>query len=270
MNKEALLAMAKQAESPLEGAVAHAKLNLPGVYNPYMLEMEKYWAQHDIQSNFDWLCKHKPAPGEDEFSARVRSWECSYNKRTEMIFRYSFAMPTQEAIDRIASFGKILEVGAGTGYWSNLLLRAGADVIAVDKAPIDLGPIPPDSKLPVLKNQWPFTTSWFPVQQGDGPTFVDKYTPEYTLFMCWPNYNDSFAYDCLAASKGEYAIYIGEQSTGCTAGDDFFALLGEEYGLEIHNKDRAEPIPHLWDIVEEIDLPQWPGIHDCLYILKRK
>jgi len=46
----------------------------------------------------------------------------------------SFCIPTQKAIQTILKYGKkIVDVGAGTGYWSMLLNDAGGDVIAFDK-----------------------------------------------------------------------------------------------------------------------------------------
>lgn len=47
---------------------------------------------------------------------------------------YAYAVPSAEALDVIAqeSGGRVVEVGAGTGYWAWLLSRRGVDVVAVD------------------------------------------------------------------------------------------------------------------------------------------
>ncbi|PNW76347.1 hypothetical protein CHLRE_12g552827v5 [Chlamydomonas reinhardtii] len=46
----------------------------------------------------------------------------------------SWAIPSAEALEVIAqqSGGRVVEVGAGTGYWAWLLARRGVDVVAVD------------------------------------------------------------------------------------------------------------------------------------------
>ena len=46
----------------------------------------------------------------------------------------SWAVPSAEALEVIAqvSGGRVVEVGAGTGYWAWLLTRRGVDVVAVD------------------------------------------------------------------------------------------------------------------------------------------
>lgn len=47
--------------------------------------------------------------------------------------QFAFAVPTEEVLEIVASLGKpVVEVGAGTGYWSWLLRNRGVDVIAYD------------------------------------------------------------------------------------------------------------------------------------------
>lgn len=44
----------------------------------------------------------------------------------------SFAIPCQEAIEAIGRAERVLEIGAGTGFWARLLANRGVDVVATD------------------------------------------------------------------------------------------------------------------------------------------
>jgi hypothetical protein len=48
-------------------------------------------------------------------------------------------------------------------------------------------------------------------------------------------------------------VYIGEHWWGCTATDAFHRLLDNE-----------------WEKINEIAIPQWDGIHDRVFVYKRK
>src|ERR1019366_9271626 len=45
--------------------------------------------------------------------------------RSTMIDHYAYAIPNDAALDRLASLGPIVEVGAGAGYWAHLLRERG-------------------------------------------------------------------------------------------------------------------------------------------------
>jgi hypothetical protein len=48
--------------------------------------------------------------------------------------RWGFSIPCREAVEVLSDLGPLVEVGAGTGYWSSLMQSAGCDVIATDPA----------------------------------------------------------------------------------------------------------------------------------------
>ena len=52
--------------------------------------------------------------------------------------------------------------------------------------------------------------------------------------------------------KGDIFIYIGEEEGGCCADDDFFEYLHSH-----------------WDEREELDMPQFFGLHDVAIIYER-
>jgi hypothetical protein len=160
--------------------------------------------------------------------------------RGELVERYSWAIPNNVAINELVSYGPLIEIGAGLGYWAKLVFEAGGNIIAFDIANYGggMGPHPEKSRL------------WFPVQQGTFKTVI-KF-PERTLFLCWPPYSTPMAYKCLRWYEGKHFIYVGEDG-GCTGDELFREYLNEHFKLK--------------DIVT---IPQWDGIHDAMFIYERK
>lgn len=181
-----------------------------------------------------------------------------FGNRDKAIKRYAFAVPSPEALTLIAAFSPIVEIGAGTGYWAKLLREYGADVAAYDRK----------------GESW---KNWFP--DGDvggvavGGIEQAELHADRTLFLCWPPYGDSFAYQCLRryeAAGGQRLCYIGEGVGGCTADGQFFCALGQ--GCDIYADDEhdhaTDPVA-TWKRVAEMDIPQWEGIHDMLAVYER-
>jgi hypothetical protein len=153
----------------------------------------------------------------------------AYRRRMRMVKTYAHAIPTADVIHKIVKHSPIVEIGAGTGYWAHFIAECGGDVVAFDKA------VP--------------ERYWFKVKKG-GPRMAARY-PERTLLLCWPSYDVPFAQECLDHYKGSTLIYIGEWR-GCTADEAFHDTLERD-----------------WKHVETIEIPQWFGIHDCLWIYER-
>jgi len=152
--------------------------------------------------------------------------------RNLLVEHYAWAVPSQYALREILTHGeKIVEVGAGKGYWAQCLRELGGRVTAYD---ID---VPEET--------------WGTVLPGD--TDSVRAHPDATLFLCWPPYNTSMARDVLRAYTGDTVAYVGEGWHGCTADDEFHDALEYE-----------------WEEVDRVDIPTFPHIHDCLYIYKRR
>lgn len=161
-----------------------------------------------------------------------------FRARREMRREYSFAIPTEKAILELVALSPVVEMGAGTGYWSMLIREAGGEVLSFDKY---LGEV----------NKYAFTKSYGVVQQGDENS-LQGLGGRYCLLLCWPNYNTNFAYNCVVAFLGNRLVYIGEGEGGCNANLEFFHLLGKD-----------------WTVTKNIDLPQWPGLNDRLSVYQR-
>lgn len=154
--------------------------------------------------------------------------------------RYAFAIPNCAALQVLARHAPLIELGAGTGYWTYLLRRRGVDCLAFDLAPPDR-----------TANPHRFGAhTWTAVQQG-GIESLSAH-PQRALFLCWPPLQDPFADRALAAYPGSTLVYIGEEQGGRTADDAFFARLRTA-----------------WRAVDHAALPTWPGMRDALTVYRR-
>lgn len=167
--------------------------------------------------------------------------------REEHIKRFTFPCFSKEVIkDLIIHINgrKCLEVCAGTGWLSKLLHNAGVDIIATDLGTWENG------KFDLWKNKY------IEMDMIDALEAIDKYHDAEIIIMSWPEYSSPLANQvlnkCLKASKE--LIYIGEDSGGCTADDDFFDTLYE-------NDIDMKPISDYY-------VP-FDGIHDNIYSITK-
>jgi hypothetical protein len=159
--------------------------------------------------------------------------------RADLTRKYSFAIPNPRALDFIASWGPIVEMGAGTGYWASLLKQMKADIIAYDNFEGH------------RSDTYGFGKVWTAIHKGAPPTLAKH--PDRTLMLCWPDYNRPFASRCMKYYQGDRLIYIGEGRGGCTGNAHFHRLLDKE-----------------WEPEKSILIPHWPGIYDYLCAYQRK
>lgn len=157
----------------------------------------------------------------------------TFEERARLQKRYAWAIPNEAAILAVVAESPLVEIGAGTGYWASLVTSAGGDIVCYDKEP--------------YKNHWCDGSAWYEVRRG-GPRRVRKHGNR-TLFLCWPPYADPLAYDALRAYRGRRLVYVGEVD-GCTGCKRFHRALDKH-----------------WALVREVELPQFGGLHDALFII---
>lgn len=195
-------------------------------YNPYLIEFAE-----NIRSN------------RDPFNVGL------YHKRWSSIRKYGFAVPTYEAIATIDSCcihpyaDNIIEIGAGTGYWTYLLQQLNRRTRAFDPAPGG-----------TTRSPYSFWKSWARVEKDDH-TVLHR-LPEAksaVLVMIWPDYDVDWPAQALEAFPGQVLVYIGEGFGGCTGNERFHDILAKD-----------------WKAMDSKRIPQWPGIHDHLEIYRRK
>ena len=161
-----------------------------------------------------------------------------FKERNHLVRKYAWAVPSDEALELIKKHSPegLVEIGAGTGYWAHLLEKIDVDVSAFDIAPGD---------------NFHAKGLWTHVEEGTHEVLTSF--KKETLFLCWPPYDEPMAYDCLKSYQGEKFIYVGELAGGCTGCDRFSNLLNEE-----------------WDLIEQLEIPNWFFVHDRLFVFKRK
>jgi hypothetical protein len=153
--------------------------------------------------------------------------------RRRLVWAFSWAIPSQEAIRAVAAHGPLIEIGAGTGYWAWLLGQAGADVLAYDRA-VDAPP------------------HWTLVERG-GAERVSEHSGR-TLLLCWPPMDDPMAAMCLERYRGERVISVGERGEGARTGDARFRELLAQGFIE----------------EQGVELPRWPGYRDEVVVYRRR
>ena len=182
----------------------------------------------------------RPSSLNGGLSSFVGSSENAFSQRRSFVAAYAWAVPTLAVLKRIAALGPLLEVGAGNGYWASELARLGVDIIATD----------------ARADGWQHSPEpHHPVRTMGAVEAVAELGRGRALMMVWPSYDESWAHDALVAHEnagGHALVYVGEGPGGCTADEAFHKRL------ETH-----------WDC-EDLDLPQWYGIHDYCSIATRK
>lgn len=161
----------------------------------------------------------------------------------------SWAVPNEAALAalvRHAPGGKLLDVGAGRGYWAHMAEARGLDVVALDDWSDGA-----DAEC---------YSRWFPRQlRAEGAAWLREHggAADRALFMCWPRFADDDAPSApadavLAAYRGDVLALVGERDDGATwwPSDEALAEGG-------------------WCEAEAVWIPNWPGIRDELVIFKR-
>jgi hypothetical protein len=162
--------------------------------------------------------------------------------RDVLVRTYSWAIPNRQAIETIAHYSPLVEVGAGSGYWAYLLQLAGADIIATDAQPGR-----------PFSFDWPEDSKpWFDVQQCTAKDAVTLHSRR-TLFLCWPTAGDEMASTALRQTEALHVVFVGWKDDDVTGDQDFHDALRRD-----------------WLLVETVDIPQWPGMRDRLFVYKRR
>jgi hypothetical protein len=164
-------------------------------------------------------------------------------RRRELVDRFAWAIPTDEALAVLTRHAPLLDAGAGTGYWTALLRSRGADVVACDLAP------PGDWRA----NAYHRTArgTWTDVLQVSAFEAVCAHRGR-TLLLGWPPPDDDAAsYLPLRAYRGDVVVHIGDR--GAASGSARF-----------HRE-----LAHNWTPIEEMPLPSWPWLDERLTVYRR-
>jgi hypothetical protein len=163
-------------------------------------------------------------------------------RRRELASLFSWAMPSEPALELLARYAPLVECGAGMGYWAALLRARGVDVLAFDRA------------APGARNAHhrQVRAPWTLVGRASSDEAARRHG-ERALLLCWPPYDDDAAsYAALRAYRGGTVIYIGEPGEGATGSVRFHRELALN-----------------WTLAEELELPRWPRLRDRLMVFRR-
>lgn len=124
--------------------------------------------------------------------------------------RYGYGIPCLELIDALRPLAPLLEVGAGNGFWTYWLRRAGCDVLAVDAGLPD----------PYTGHRWIDD-----LRTSDGAKAVVG-EPERNVLMVWPRYDSLWPTHVVHALRADRALcYVGEGPFGAAAHPSMFGAL---------------------------------------------
>ena len=139
--------------------------------------------------------------------------------RIKFCVNFAWTIPNENTINSIKEFvnkDKILEVGAGNGLWSCLLTYKGVYIKPTDNY---------GKQYFNVKDNLTF------IEKLDHIQAITKYNEYEVLMLIWPPMTP-MAYESLKEFKGNKVIYSGEGIGGCTADEDFFMELDENWTIQ--------------------------------------
>jgi hypothetical protein len=197
----------------------------------------------------------------------------SWSLRNAITKKIAWAIPDPHTLAYIVERApRILEIGAGSGYWARRLHDLGADVTAIDDAS--------DGHCQQVLG------AFHPVTKAEGTAWLEAHRGEYddhALFFCWPRSSVMMARcagvddkevrasededdTSVAATaspppqikldpawKGKWVFVIGEGGGGCTGALDSY--------MDAHEDE--------WEAFS-LAIPCWWGIHDSLQAYRRR
>jgi hypothetical protein len=161
--------------------------------------------------------------------------------------KYAWAIPDQRALNIIAQFQPIIELGAGNGYWGHLLKKQNVHIRCCDHF-VDHGKL------------------WTLVERSGPPILQTKEILEgnYTLMLCYPDEAEDLSYQCLQYYDGKYIIHVGELAmTGTYSG-----YPQAPFGRTTNSQFQIQLMQDFHCILLA-ELPRFPFSRDCISVWKR-
>lgn len=169
---------------------------------------------------------------------------------------YAYAVPSPETIEWVRDAvgqHRLIEVGAGRGYWAARLASVGVSVAAFDSHPPD---IKSNVSFPGVGTKIPST--WYEVKHAATLLEASPDNSNTVLLLCWPpGWENAMASDALSQfeeSGGQRLVYIGEPLGGKTGNSAFFSALAARWKLESVDSQYA----------------RWWNLNDCAQIWVRR
>lgn len=137
-----------------------------------------------------------------------------------LVTKYAWAIPNDFAIETIAKYGPLIEIGAGSGYWAFLVSQTKTEIIAYDDESLE-------KKEPKAQPK----KKWFDVKIGNEQVILRH--PAHNLFLCYPPLADFYplASKSLELFTGTFVIFVGEERGKNTADNRFFDVIEQDFEL---------------------------------------
>ena len=215
------------------------------IANPYLTEFNATQADPAYRRAIDITRCRIPSTTEEY----TQAYRTQMTTRFGLTHKYAWAVPNAEALAAVAQQGKVVEAGAGSGYWASLLREMKADVVAFDEHGTAL-------RGSLDANRFHSgARAWTDIVRGDA-TAIKQY-PDRSLFMSFPPEDDPFAYDVLRRYKGDRFVYVGEPAGGVTGDEKFHNLVARG-----------------WKEVKTVEIPRWESssgfLQDALTVYERR
>jgi len=154
--------------------------------------------------------------------------------------KWGFSIPCLEVVQKLVALSPLVEVGAGTGFWSALLRSAGADIIATD----------------IISEGSPgygmSIGTHCPITALDARTAVVSY-PERNVFCSWPTRDAEWCTEAVnEIQPGRIFALIGRPRGGTTGSPSLFDLLDARF---------------TW--IDQVEIPQFPAENDDFRVFRR-
>ena len=163
---------------------------------------------------------------------------------------FGYSIPCLEAVEALKRHfagSRVVDAGAGTGYWSAIMRRYIPDAVVVAC----------DNRFGKFKRRFRRPTEQVfgiaPVRVRNADA-VRMIRPDTHVFMSWPMYQSDFGYKVVRAiSPGRRLVLISEGEGGCCGNDKMFDHIEAKYGE-----------------LEDVIIPQFDGIHDRMQVFVKK
>lgn len=194
----------------------------------------------------EWLSGYPFATKHVLEDGAIRKMPDTFTVRQGFIDRYGFAILDRASVSALKGIvgggARILEVGAGTGYWAYELQRAGFDVLATDSWS--------ERYVPQDRFDRPWHGKFGKVRKLSAAQAIPLYGEDRTLMMVWPDLA-LWPATALGLYQGPELILVGEWR-GCTGCPEMFDTLEAE-----------------WEEVGAVAIPQFTGLKDYLSVWRR-
>lgn len=202
------------------------------MHNPYEESYLRLLERHPNLDDYDWT--------------KIKKVRKSY------VHQFGWSIPSEEAVKAIIEFAHgrtIIDLGCGTGYWSSLFSQS-IETFEKDD--------PYKCNIVAIDVHETFVCHYPQRQIMEGNAYLRECTVlESCLFLSWPEQTRIMRDPTMKTInfvhnfKGDRVVIVGEGSDGCTGWLD-----------EDDDPD--------WILVKEMQIHQWPTVHDKVFFFARR